>query len=296
MRPTSEHLAVPRYAANATRLAVLTTITDTGRMDYKRRRELYVAFAVAVRRLGVPLYTFELVTGDTSFLTPDDGTSVRLRVPKRPVGWQKEHQLNYLIARLPLRYDKVAWIDADVLYMHDAWACAAEVLLEQYGFAQLFEHVHWCGPADNTVETWRSCFAPRWSGDGLVGFAWGAWRQALEAVGGLYWRGGTGANDAIMARTFIKNAGGAPLSGELSHSAQSWQRAMRSIVATPGVLTQHAIRHLWHGPVSARRYGEWDADLIAAEYDADRDCYIDGPFVRLRRPDLLPLMRRHGCA
>lgn len=292
----SERLAVPRYAANATQLAVVTAITQTRRMDFRRRQQLYVMFATALRMLGVPLYTFELVQTGTDFVTPDDGTSLRVRVDELPRGWQKEHQLNCLIARLPAQYTKVAWLDADIIYEHDGWAYASELLLDTCGVAQLFSQMNWCGPADNPVSTWSSCLAPRWVGDGLVGFAWGAWRDVLDAAGGLYWRCGSGANDAIMARTHMPAQSGAPLSGENSVSARTWQRTVAAMVPTAAYLAGHNVRHIWHGPLEARNYAEWDADLVAAGYDADRDCRTDGLFVQVTRPDLLAILRKHGCA
>ena len=245
----------------------------------------------------MPLYTVEIVRPGTSFETADDGTNVRLVRESSPHLWQKEHLLNCLIARLPVHLDAIAWLDADVIYEHDVWAAAAELAMEKFAVAQMFDRLHWLDEDGTTLATFRSCVDTSLYGSReiqVAGFGWCARRSFLQATGGLYARGGAGSNDAIMAVAYCPQF-------ELQHyaagkalSALRWIRtAKKSGPAT--FLQNHTMRHLWHGSLKSRRYSQWDLDLIDAGYDADRDPVFHDFEVTTTRVDLHNILRRHGC-
>lgn len=292
---SDDRLVVPRYAATGSPLIVLTTLTETDRTSYLHRVAAYRRFYAAMMRVGVPLYTFEVVRPGTPFVTQDDGTTIRCRRPAAPRLWQKEYMLNYLLERTPPHYDMVAWIDADVVYDNDSWAAAVVDLLEQCAVAQLFDHLHWLYEDESTEYTFVSCLAKKSGYAPAYGLAWGARRELLEATGGLYYRAGSGANDGIMAAAFTGETT-ENFAGGMSHSAKQWIRQAKIAAAGRATyLRGHACRHLWHGSIGDRRYGQWDRDLIAAGYDADRDCVPAGYVLETPRTDLWPVLRRHGC-
>ena len=295
--PLISRLGVPSYAASHARLAVVTTLTETGRSDYARRVNLYMKFAAGVRRAGVPLYTVEVVRPGTPFATDDTETSIHLIRQSQPRLWQKEHQLNCLIERLPLHYDAVAWLDADILFEHDGWGAAAELLLEQHAVVQMFDRIHWLDQDGEPLDTFRPCTDRSLDHSReiqVVGFGWCARRDVLEATGGLYAYGGAGSNDAIMARAFCPSLALSNFAAGSAKSALRWIRTAKKS-GTGSFLAGHNIRHLWHGSIRSRQYEGWDRDLIDAGYDADRDPVADGFDLNTTRVDLDRILARHGC-
>lgn len=275
----------------------MTTLTETHRSDYQDRVMRYQQFAAGVRRIGVPLYTVEMVRPGTGFVTGDDGTNVRIERASAPHLWQKEHLLNCLIARLPYYFDAIAWLDADVLYEHDAWAAAAEIAMEKFAAVQMFEKIHWLNADGSTLATFRACTDSSFYGSReiqVAGFGWCARRSLLEATGGLYARGGAGSNDAIMATAYCPLFNLIDYAAGNSRSALRWIRTAKKS-GPASCLKGHTLQHLWHGSLKSRGYSKWDRDLIDAGYDADRDPIFHDFEITTSRVDLNNILRRHGC-
>ncbi len=62
-------------------------------------------------------------------------------MPQQDWIWQKERLLNILLDRLPKRITKVAWLDADLLFLNSDWARLASESLETWAAIQLFDYV-----------------------------------------------------------------------------------------------------------------------------------------------------------
>lgn len=89
--------------------------------------------------LGVPLTTVEL-SFNGRFEIP--GSIRLLGDPATQTLWQKERLLNLAIESLPPEADKVAWIDADLLFLNPHRAAETERVLEEVAVCQLFERAH----------------------------------------------------------------------------------------------------------------------------------------------------------
>jgi len=101
---------------------------------YQRRLANHRLFR---ERLGLPLLSIEL-SHDGDFELRDDDADIVLRRSAPDVLWQKERLLNQGIAALPSGCDKVAWLDADVLFARSDWIAETRQRLADTALLQLF--------------------------------------------------------------------------------------------------------------------------------------------------------------
>lgn len=268
-------LAPPRTSppSVAGDLAALTCYFNP--CGYRSRRAHYERFAQGLASQGVPLFTAELAFDDRPFVL--NGPAGVQRFRSRHVLWHKERLLNLLVRSLPERYDKIAWIDADLLFDNPDWPALAAATLERVPVAQLFDRAVHLGPDD----------APQWSVRGVAwghrhrprtardfgryhpGFAWAARRELLEAHG-LLDHHVLGGADSVMACamfgwwTHSMLAGLHPALRErtLDWARSFWRDVRGQVDHVPG-----RVRHLWHGERGDRRYNERREWLARFEFD-----------------------------
>ena len=133
-----------------------------------------------MREQGVPLYTIELAFDDAPFLLAPADSVVQRRTTH--VLWHKERLLNLLLDRLPAQFDKVAWIDADLLFENAHWAEQAARKLDRVPIVQLFSAAHHLDQDGRILQSrpgavYAVCRKLPWAHDfGRVhpGFAWAA--------------------------------------------------------------------------------------------------------------------------
>ena len=239
---------------------------------YRRLVENHRTFAAALARQGVPLTTVEL-SFDGRFEVPD---SVRLfGDPAVHTLWQKERLLNVGIESLPPEVDKVAWVDADLLFLNPDWAADTERILDDVPVCQLFERVQRTNAAgrvtacdDSWAKVWNRGRTPEPKHQ--PGFAWAARRDLLTASAGLYDRDVIGGGDRSMAYGW---AGLARPNGPQKRAAGWWRdylswaepqvaRTGGKVGVVPGDLV-----HLYHGEAKDRQYRSRIDTLV--EYDFD---------------------------
>src|SRR5258708_13711465 len=78
-------------------------------------------FSTNVRRQGLKLVLVELAFGENPHAVPGDWADRIIRVRSDSILWQKERLLNIALEQLPETCDKVAWLDADILFGNDQW-------------------------------------------------------------------------------------------------------------------------------------------------------------------------------
>ncbi len=92
-----------------------------------------------MERSGVPLFIGECAFGDERVRA--GAVELGVPVPLPPdVMWQKERLLNLTIDRVPDRYTKIAWVDADVLFTNPSWIVEASERLDEVPVIQPFSH------------------------------------------------------------------------------------------------------------------------------------------------------------
>lgn len=240
---------------------------------YRRPRENYLRFREQFR--GCPLYAME-VSFDGQFHVPAEW---QVRGDRSQILWQKEAIINEMIRRLPDRYDRVAWIDADLLFMNPDWAAEAVALLDEFSFVQLFESCHffnesgvWQSRSPSVVKKIRD----RMQVHGCPGGAWAARRDIMERYGLFPWNV-VGGGDAYFADALygVWNGYVTKISSSALNSAfLEWgQRLYCEVRGQVGCATGDVL-HLFHGEHANRRYVERAAILREGEFDPAVDVRI----------------------
>lgn len=102
------------------------------------KRDNYRCFRENLARQGLKLLTVECALNDNDFeLLPVDADRL-IQVRSNSVLWHKERLLNIGLKNLPADCDKIAWLDADIIFLNDSWAQETAELLEKYHFVKPF--------------------------------------------------------------------------------------------------------------------------------------------------------------
>lgn len=189
-------------------LWVITTYYNPAR--YRTRRQNYQQFAKRIIEAGMKLITVECAFGQERF--EFDPSPEIIQVRGRHVMWLKERLINVAISKLPPQAEKIAWIDADILFSNPAWAVEVAASLDRYPLAQPCDSLHRLERAQTTYAGtgyFRRSFACqlqrrpesaliRGVAHGFPGGAWAARRSLIERHG-LYDAEILGGNDELFA-------------------------------------------------------------------------------------------------
>jgi hypothetical protein len=271
----------PRYLA-APDVAVVTCYFNSH--NYASKRRGFELFRHSMERSGVPLFIGECAFGEEEFELAPSSSVFQFRC--RDVMWQKERLLNLTIDRVPDRYTKIAWVDADVLFTNPRWIVEASEYLDDVPVVQAFSHAARLRPRETSYfgggERSRGfCFTRsalpalsrlRYHVHGHTGFAWAADRQLLADFG-LYDAAIGGTADHLMAHAFCGDFatpclqlvfGGS--SAYLDHfrrwAHDAWGRVRGRLGCVDG-----AALHLWHGETANRGYVRRYRELTRLGYD-----------------------------
>lgn len=233
------------------------------------------------KRLDAPLTIVELSFNDRFEF--DDS----IQIPGDPnlhLMWQKERMLNIGIESLPADVDRVAWIDADILFLNPKWIELADAALDRYDLIQPFEKIHFLNQ-NYQIHASNQSFASALKKDLLdgkkwfsTGFAWAARRESIAETG-LLDIDVIGSADADMAFAWSGRQMDSRLNylynTELATAVCEWTD--RQTIKTPeqfGYLPIEAV-HLWHGNRNNRRYLPRLKALTENEFDPRTDIALD---------------------
>ncbi|WP_033353343.1 hypothetical protein [Kitasatospora aureofaciens] len=257
---------------------------------YGTRRANLHTFLAGMHALQVPFRMVEL-SFDGQFELPADDPR-HLRLTGRHVMWHKERLLNLATATLPPAVDKVAWVDADVLFPDHDWYPRACALLESFDLVQLFSEVVEAAPATGGTPD-----LGKLSGPGIAyavdtglpepfrfdrssaqpGVAWAARRELLEDPGlfDTMIVGGADTMLALAAYGYFEHPLVRPLPAPLRESWRSWALRLHRLVQGRVGWVPQTVTTLWHGSAARRRHVERLRILTAADFDPRRDLVAD---------------------
>ena len=208
------------------------------------------------------------------------GADWEIRATEQNLMWQKEQMLNQMIQRLPLEIDRVAWIDADLLFQNSAWALETLARLEAVPVVQLFENCRYLNAQGTEILTHPS-FARRLRDGldnyGVPGGAWAARRNFLERHG-LYASNIIGGGDQVFAHALcgLWHQYVDQLSPPaLQEDYHRWQVGIWHEVRGQLGCVSGDVYHLYHGTRENRRYVERRQILIDARFDPATDLSTD---------------------
>ncbi len=224
---------------------------------------------------GVDLFTIEL-SFNGEFCIPD---AIHIEGSPEHIMWQKERLLNLAIQQLPAQYDKIAWIDGDVLFDNKDWAKEAESKLDEFPMVQLFEAGY---DTDSDLELIQNRIpgivaAGVETADALPGRAWAARRYLLEeqglldtfVMGGadimMYYAAMGMFNTFMLTRTNI----------DWRKSYLRWAAPFYRMIKGKVGHVSGTITHLYHGTYADRQYVERWIILSKNRYNPDEDVRIN---------------------
>jgi hypothetical protein len=291
---------IPRMpAALAGELWGITTYFNPA--GYLNKLEHLRLFSERVRKQGLKLLIVELAFGDAPYVLEESLADRIIRVRSNSILWQKERLLNIAIEQLPEVCDKVAWLDADILFENDDWIGETTQLLQKYVVVQPF-HQQW--PLSPEAEKYlRRGSIPEsiWKTKmeygaaykhvqnpaetmltGDMGHAWAA-RRSLLRTHGLYERNILGGGDVITALAmfgYFKFESTRDLVATYTSQAQlvdvlKWMERFHADAKGSIFYTEGSIFHMWHGTHENRRYQIRSLILKEVGFDPHADISLD---------------------
>jgi hypothetical protein len=264
---------------------------------YTTKAANYARFRHGLTEAGVPLLTVELAFGEAPFelKSGDADRLIQLRSPD--VLWQKERLLNLGIRALPEDCDKVAWLDADLLFARSDWAAETSRLLQRYVAVQPFSHCVRLPPGAEASEPAMLRFGSgegdlfygiawgvyakgrrslsRYEDHGHTGFAWAARRRLLEDCG-LYDANLLGNGDTDIAHAMFGSSqywGLRKVGDQARIHLRRWAVPFATAVAGSVAHVDGVVSHLWHGSPQHRLY---DKPLdVLHDFDPEHDLELD---------------------
>lgn len=278
-------------------------------MGYRRRLSNYRLFR---EHLDVPLVTVECFYGERPELTEDDA-DVLIQIPGSDVLWQKEHLLTLALRSVPREYEKIVWLDCDVVFVNDEWPQRAAELLEAVPLVQVFGELReiraevLLGQSDvaeiadltseppqppsfsfahkflelcsarleNTVASGRRHGPTTRAGTGI---GW-AFRREVFAGTGFYNGSVIGGNDRAMVCAALGEFGTAERNWQMNAHQRdhfrAWAEPHYRTVAGQFAYLDQRVLHLSHGSLENRGYGFRHRGLTRFGFDPWRDVTAD---------------------
>lgn len=268
---------------------VITMVSNPVR--FSSRYRLYRKFAREMHHAKVNFWTIEVQMGDRPFAVTHCDNPYHIQLRHWDELFIKENALNVGISKLPIDWETVAWIDADISFMQKNWGheevhedvfhedhdWVTETLhqLQIHKVVQMFETAIDLGPTGQALTVHKSFMseyirngaifherrkdAGRYYSETHPGYCWAARREAIDEMGGLLDRSILGAGDRAMALCLVGK-------GELSihpesHSAykayiMQYQEHVEKSIRRDVGFVPGTIVHFWHGKKRDRKY--WD--------------------------------------
>ncbi len=145
------------------KLYVITPVFNAAR--FRSRWRLFEDFRRMVEQSGAILYVVEVAFGDRDFVvtSPHNPRDIQMRTFQEL--WLKENIINLGVQRLPLGWQKMAWIDGDVHFARYDWYDETLHQLEHHPVVQMWSTLHDLNSNHELVGTIRS-FADVWLNGG----------------------------------------------------------------------------------------------------------------------------------
>ncbi|MDH3208742.1 MAG: hypothetical protein OEO79_19245 [Gemmatimonadota bacterium] len=270
---------------------------------YRNKLQNLRIFSERARSQGIKLLIVELAFGDADHEVPEELAEIVLRLRTTSVLWQKERLLNVGVSSLPAECDKVAWLDADIIFENDDWVRETSRLLETYCVVQPFDTACWLRQGEmsappegyreqgNSEGQWHHGMAYAMSRvsdpkaalldyhvHGHVGFAWAIRREIIEKHG-LYDAQVLGNGDFVVAHAMYgdedfwdgRNWQCRRLSEPMLAHMERWGRPFFDDVQGSVMYVPGRVLHMWHGNQSNRQYRGRLTILKETNFDPDRD-------------------------
>lgn len=193
-----------------------------------------------------------------------DNSDYAVNASHKNIMWQKERMLNLALERLPACYDKVAWIDADLIFTNPYWYEQTEENLKHNAVCQMFSAVSNTNQQGELIDRvegvgWRMNHKPedrhKWY---RPGGAWAARREIAECC--ISDEHVTGGGDCATAfawtgepERWARHISYCP---RWDRDYSEWAEKQRKLVDGRIGYVPGDVVHLWHGDKGNRQYND----------------------------------------
>jgi hypothetical protein len=203
---------------------------------------------------GLPVFTLELLYEGRSPEVPD-----AFHVSTSSYMFHKENLYRILETKIPDKYTKLAFLDADVYFQDTSWYSEVSKLLKTHDIVQPFEQAHWLDLTYKKTMLTRKTVVlnqkPLWDFAYHPGFAWCMRRDWYRKVGffdyAISGSGDTLSSAAWLNKTFPKNFQSLPT--PLVNEYNDYKKRSNPRIT---YLKNMSIYHLYHGSRNNRQYAE----------------------------------------
>jgi len=294
-----KHFADLPYHPSIRNIAAVTCHFNPQRSQSRVR--CYETFARQFPRIGMELFTVE-GSLDDRWEIPG---ACRFALDPESCLFAKESLLNLAITRLPDHFERVLWIDSDVLILDRDYAEKVAAALDASPVTHGFSLLRYLGPNGEQKTDWRSSLGwvnhQRKSHDSTLhpaypGGIWAARRELLVSVGGLYDRCITGSGDVAWASAAY---GAKARSNQMVHWSDALVRGVLDYCARVGPLVDRVgcvdakAVHVYHGELKHRQYQARHRVLRETDFDPERHVEYASNGT-LRWSDTAPAALRNG--
>jgi hypothetical protein len=236
----------------------------------------YLYTANIFKQQGLPVFTLEMVFKDREHDIPD-----AFHVRCDSIMFHKERMCRILETKIPKKYKKIAFIDADVLFTNKSWYSETSKLLDTHDVVQPFEFCNWLDLTYTKVLMTRPSVlfmkSPMLDWRYHPGFAWAFRRDWYKRVGFFDWSLG-GSGDTLSCAGWLKKQ----LPSDFKALPPCQYAVFKDFFAHPApriTCTKGELNHLYHGSKANRKYVERH-ELIHTPHDIRRIIKInrDGMF------------------
>jgi hypothetical protein len=267
-----------------------------------------------LREVGIPYFVAECVFEGRRPQLPDADLHVR----SKSFMFYKEQLLNLLEKKVPAKYTKLVFLDADILFDAPDWLNQISVKLDVVDVLQPFQEACWLTPDNTRIRNKKYSY-----GYAIVnklagrpgelhayhpGFAWAMRRSVFKALGGFYPRSIVGNGDMMFTLNFFVDA--VPEVFRRDHNVpdsivegwETYHARFKAVGPSVGFLALKAL-HLFHGLTEQRQYktrykdvgdylkGSW---LDIVETNADGLMEFRGPAAAEASAAVLDYFRRRN--
>lgn len=213
----------------------------------------------------VPLFIIEAAFKNDPFILKKENNLTQVRC--KDLIWQQYRLINIIIKKLPDKFDKVVWIDADIIFDNKSWHEDLSDLLDNYKVVQNYSSAHLLYP-DGKIQEEKTSVAYEalknynkpnntlfsscldMSTSIATGFSWGIQRDVVEKFGIYdYWITGSSDNALCLgiwgdwSNRFIKER----LNEKMNLHFMEWAEPFYEYINKSVSYREGTIKHLWHG-------------------------------------------------
>lgn len=206
-----------------------------------------------LKTLELPVFAMELVFDDAK---PEIKKAFHVRGNSHM--FHKERLCRLLEQRIPRKYTKLLFLDADIVFGGDTWYEEISELLNSNDVVHPFTRAHWLDLTYTNVELTRETVVNMtgrmWDFKYHPGFAWAFRREWYRKVGFFDWAV-TGSGDTLSSAKWLNKAFPEKFKS-LPTAMKRAYTAYRNLESPTIASREGDVFHLYHGSRKNRQYSE----------------------------------------